>query len=116
MSKSHVSMAQNQCFTCPKTYDTGEILLDKHLRPRFEMHTVVGYGICPTCTKEYLDKGRIALVKAMQLSTGVKLLGAVMWLKADAWDKIFTMPPPPNGIAFVDPQAFDALRDKVPKD
>lgn len=61
MTKSHVSLEQKVCVVCGHPYDTNAILLDTHLRERFERHTVTGSGLCPEHHKLFKE-GYIALV------------------------------------------------------
>ena len=61
MSKSYVTMEQNLCPICGKTFDTNALLLDRHLRDKFEMKTTTGYGLCSDCD-EKSKQGYLALV------------------------------------------------------
>lgn len=44
--KSYVSMEQNVCAVCGKTFDTGSILLDRRMQDSMERHTVTDWGLC----------------------------------------------------------------------
>ena len=61
MDKSFVTMEQALCPVCGKTHDTGNLLLDKRMRNKFEMHTTTGYGLCEECEKKN-KAGFIALI------------------------------------------------------
>ena len=61
MNKSYVTMEQKLCCVCGKEYDTNALLLDRRLKPVFDMHTTTGYGLCPDDQKKY-DEGYLALV------------------------------------------------------
>jgi hypothetical protein len=61
MDKSYVALERNVCTVCGKEFDTGNLLLDRRLRNRFDMHTLTGWGLCPDHQKLY-DDGYIALV------------------------------------------------------
>lgn len=47
MDKSYVTLEQNVCPVCGKTFDTGAILMDKRLQDRFDHHTTTGFSLCP---------------------------------------------------------------------
>ena len=61
MEKSHVTMEQKMCPICGVTEDSGAILLDKRLRPKFDMYTTTGYGLCKVCQKKK-DDGYLAII------------------------------------------------------
>lgn len=86
--KSYVTMAI--CPICQK--ETGTILLDSHLRPKFERHTVTP-DPCDKCKKKYLKDG----VLLFDPTTG----GLVV-LKLSAFKRMFNVPVPPKHIAFVE--------------
>lgn len=64
MPRSHVTLEKHVCTVCGNVYDTGAILLDKHLRNRFrdDQPTVTGKGLCPTHQQE-ADQGYVFLVE-----------------------------------------------------
>lgn len=124
--KSYVSMEQHVCPVCCKTHDTGSILMDKHLKNRFERHTVTGWELCPECKKKY-DDGYIALVevdrsksKDMTLQ-GVWRTGALAHVRVEAWNKIFSLPLPerepgkPYELTFVEKGTIDRLHAMTPE-
>lgn len=61
-TKSHVTMERRVCVVCGLPFDTGNLLLDRRLRPSFESHTVTGWGMCPK-DKKLADEGYIALIE-----------------------------------------------------
>jgi hypothetical protein len=61
-NKSHVSFEQHVCLVCGARFDTGAILLDRHLRASMEHQTVTGWGLCPEHQK-LSDDGFVALVE-----------------------------------------------------
>jgi hypothetical protein len=104
MEKSHVTLIANLCLVCGTQFDTGELALDRRLRPVFDMHTVMGMGLCPEHEKLYKD-GYIALVacdtekSTVEPSGQIKpenayRTGAIAHVKAEAWSKIFNVPLP----------------------
>lgn len=60
--KSYVSLERHLCLVCGAEYDTGSVLLDRHLRTRFEKYTTTGWGLCPE-HQQLFDDGFIALVE-----------------------------------------------------
>jgi len=60
--KSHVGMEQKVCSVCAQIYDTGAILLDKHLRNTLKRQNLNGWGLCPEHQKLYDDEF-VALVE-----------------------------------------------------
>ena len=61
MEKSYVTMEQKVCVVCTKEYDTNALLLDKRLKPVFDMHTTTGFGMCSKC-EALREKGFVAMV------------------------------------------------------
>lgn len=104
--KSFVSMEQQQCIVCGAIYDTGSLLLDKRLKPSLEPKTVTGTGLCPAHQK-LKDEGYIALIE-LERENGPRT-GTYVHIKAEVWPDIFKEPPPPKGVAFVDPQVVKLL-------
>ena len=62
MDKSYVTMEQHQCPACGKTFDTGALLLDKHLRNRFDRNTITGTSLCSDCNEKIVDGFTILIV------------------------------------------------------
>ena len=69
MDKSYVTMEQHQCHVCGKIFDTGALLLDIHLRNRFDRNTVTGSSLCPDCSKR-IDDGFTILIVVKDGETG----------------------------------------------
>ena len=92
--KSHVSMEQHRCVVCGMNYDTGAVLLHKHLKPDLERYTLTGGGLCPEHRKLY-EEGYVALVEIdLTLSTkdGMYRTGNVAHVRRSAAEKIFNVP------------------------
>lgn len=45
--KSYVTMEQHICPICGEVHETGNLLLDKRLKERFERNTITGMSFCP---------------------------------------------------------------------
>jgi len=115
MNKSYVSLERKVCVVCGKEYDTNSLLLDKHLRDKFEHYTVTGWGKCPECDKP----GYVALVgadpdKSTIVDGNVKpdeafRTGMIMWMKEEAFKKTFNVPIPEGKVVFIDRIAFEHL-------
>ncbi len=75
--KSHVSMEQHLCLVCVVTFDTGSILLDRHLRASMKRHTTTGWGLCPEHQK-LSDDGFVALVECDPQGSGSPAEGGIL--------------------------------------
>lgn len=100
--KSHVTLQRELCLVCGKEYDTGAILLDRRLQPKFDMYTTTGYGLCNEDKSKY-EAGFIALVvvdKNKSIGSGdgkMKMedahrTGEVIHIKKDALLRLFPQP------------------------
>ena len=118
--KSHVSTEQRVCVVCGKTYDTNTILLDTRLRDSMERHTVTGFGMCPDHEK-LRDDGYIALVGADEAKSeflpngnvkpeGAYRTGLVAHLKREAFDRVFDIPAPEDGVLFCTDEVISMLQ------
>jgi hypothetical protein len=75
--KSYVTLEQKVCLVCTKMFETGDLLLDRRLRPQFEMHTVTGWALCTDCDKLFKD-GYVALVGVDPTKSAGAMTGASM--------------------------------------
>lgn len=114
--KSYVSMAQHQCPICLKMHDTGEILLNKNLRATLERKTTTGHSPCPSCQGR-LDNDFIALVETRDTNVGQSRAqfdtprsGNFVFLKREAFARIFDVPVPNPPMAFIEPGIIDKLQ------
>lgn len=96
MDKSYVTLVL--CPICQK--ESGELLMDRRLKPTFEMHTTVPTSVCKKCKKKYLSKG-VMLIDPKTCRLVV--------LKNEAFKRMFNKPLPKHKIAFCE----DAVLDKV---
>lgn len=60
--KGFVTREKNVCPVCGHAFNTGSILMHKHLKKVFDPATVTGMSLCPTHQKQ-LDEGYIFLVE-----------------------------------------------------
>ena len=51
MDKSYVTLATKYCPMCGKEWETGEILMDRQLKNRFDRHTMTGIALCARNTR-----------------------------------------------------------------
>lgn len=115
--KSHVSLEQKICPVCGTTFDSGAILLDRRLRPSFEMHTTTGYDLCPEHQKLH-DDGYVALVECTNGGSDADMkvweanrTGRVAHIKRDAFKRVFNVPLDPKlPMTFVDAEVIDKLQ------
>ena len=126
--KSYVTIEQHVCAVCGQPYDTGAILLDKKLRPRFDRNTVTGTGFCPEHQK-VPDDGFVILIEIdptkSEIASGGQRCdpskayrtGNLVYLKREAADRIFNTPV--KTTAFVDAEVIAKLqsmqKELVPK-
>jgi len=125
-TKSHVTMEQHYCLVCCKAFDTGSILLDTHLRQRFDRNTITGWGLCEEHKKRY-HEGYIALVEAAGEHSGHTLpektprTGRIIHIKKHAAEHILTgIELEPQGkllpMMFIDTEAFEKVMGMIPKE
>ena len=100
--KSYVTLAT--CPICRK--ETGKLLLDRRLRPKFEMHTQTPEP-CDSCRKKYLSKG----VMLYNPETG-----SLAVIKTTAFKKLFNQAIPTGHIAFAEEEVFDHIIPKKPNE
>ena len=119
MTKSHVTLEQKQCPVCGKVFDSGALLLDRRLKPVFEMHTVTGHALCPDDEKKNQD-GYIALVvcdesKSAPAGSTMKLqdahrTGEVIHMRRTAAARVFNVPMT-GPMAFINQDAAQKIKD-----
>lgn len=115
--KSYVTLEQQCCIVCGKTFDTGSILMDRRLRNTFEHHTVTGWGMCPEHQK-LKDDGFTALVEIDEKKTtdmnNPYRTGCLAHVRNEVWENIFDTPLPPKGVCFVEIGVLAKLQTLVP--
>ena len=83
MDKSYVTIEQHQCPVCGKTFDTGALLLDTHLRDRFDRNTITGHSLCSDCNKKIDDGFTILIViKDGEIGSNPYRTGELLFHKA----------------------------------
>ncbi len=112
--KSYVSMEAAVCPACGREHETGALLLDRRLRPRFERVTVTGWEPCETC-QGHIDDGRVILVAIEEPATDLVRpedairTGALCYIREAAFEHVFDVPIPPRRIAFIDGAVLELL-------
>lgn len=106
--KSYVTLEQNICIVCGKAFDTGALLMDRRLRDRFEHKTITDWGMCPDDASKKAE-GYIALIGCRNTKSGATLdpktadrNGVIIHVRKEAFENIFDIPVPPQGIACID--------------
>ena len=127
MEKSYVTLEQNVCVVCGQPFDTGQLLLDRRLRERFDRHTVTGWGLCPEHEKLYED-GYVALVGVDPTKSGphkealkpedAYRTGEVMHMRFSVFENVFsTAVVEKEGrklpMVFVDQAVIDQLKERM---
>lgn len=95
MEKSYVTI--EKCIICSE--DTGNLLLDKRLKNRFDMYTVTG-NVCDSCRKKYLSKGVMLLNPEN---------GSLVVIKTSAFKRLFNKKIPKHRIAFTEQAVIDFI-------
>ena len=108
MDKSFVTIEKKLCPVCGKTHDSGALILDKKVRPKFDMYTTTGYDLCKACKKKF-DEGYLAMVvcdteKSKPVNGVLKMenayrTGQVVHMKRSAVERMF--PGIPNDLPFI---------------
>ena len=126
MEKSFVTLEQQVCLICGKTYDTGSLLLDKRMKARFDMYTVTGNGLCPEHEKLHKD-GYIALVECDPEKSSITgstvhrpeecyRTGRLAHVKREVAKSLFNITIPNDmPLMYVEPAVIDYL-EKLPKE
>ena len=122
--KSYVSLEQRVCLVCGAPFDTGSLLLDKHLRASMKRHTTMGWGLCPEHQKLF-DDGFVALVECDPERSGSPAggrmkpeqayrTGRVAHLRRTAFAEVFNTPiTAEQACVFVEPGVLDQLQAMV---
>jgi len=98
-----------QCFICGN--DKNEIaLLGANYKEEAPMKMIINFEPCDTC----LEKMKIYVVLIESLSS-VKpfenMTGQIIWIKHEAFTKLFNCPVPSKGIAFIEPGVVNKLQE-----
>lgn len=107
--KSYVTMEQHRCFVCGKDFDTGAILMDQKLRPRFERNTVTGNGLCPEHAKQ-IEDGYIILIGTTD-ERGINRTGDIIAVRESVFKNIFNVPVPEKKICFIEPGVVTLIKE-----
>lgn len=118
MNKSYVSIEQNVCPVCGKTFETGTLLMDNKLRDKFEMHTVTGYSLCPEHQAQFED-GYLHLVVAENPHKGSRMKiedavyqGEVLSIKRHVAAQIFNTEFPDDlPMVYIEPEVARLLKE-----
>lgn len=114
-NKSHVAMEHRLCVVCGVAYETGAVLLDKRLRKSLDPVTITGVGgTCPV----HSDRSFVHLIGCSGTPAGdrvrsddeVTRTGEIASVKVEVWPRIFDVPVPPDGVAFVEQAVIDYLK------
>jgi hypothetical protein len=128
MDKSYVTIEKKLCPVCGTEHESGSLLLDKRVRPKFDMYTTTGYDLCKECKKKY-DEGYLAMVvcdteKSQPVNGKLKMenaykTGQVVHMKRDAVERMFPGIPVELPLIFIDEELgiklkgfADALKEK----
>ncbi|MGU1062136.1 ATPase [Pseudomonas aeruginosa] len=119
--KSHVSLEQKVCLVCGTAFDTGTILLHKHLRAVLEQHTTTGWGLCPEHQRLF-SEGFVALIECDPLRSGspkghlkpeqAYRTGRLIHLRREVFASLFNVPiKDDQACVFVEPDIIEQLQE-----
>lgn len=115
--KSYVTMESAVCPVCGARHDTGNLLLDKRLRQKFDRHTITGWAMCGTHQK-LKDDNYTAVVgidpdkSNGHTVSGVWRTGLVAHIRNSVWGKLFNQPLPDKGICFAPDEVLQMLQER----
>ena len=99
MDKSYVTIGI--CPICKG--ETGELLLDRRLKPTFDMRTIIPYSVCNNCRNTYLKAG----VMLIDPKTG-----ALAVVRNTAYRRLFHKTAlPKNKIAYCTPEVLEKIEE-----
>jgi len=113
-------MGRHICEICGEKFESGEILIHKHLSDIPKEKTITGWGICPK-DQELLDKGYLHLVEADPKKSsfldngnmskeGAYRTGRIAHMKREVASDIFNMDIDPRlPMVFIDIDAFEQI-------
>jgi len=117
-------MEQKMCPVCGKIEDNGNLLLDKRLRPQFDMKTTTGYDLCKEHKEKY-DEGYLALVvcdesKSQINGNNLKMedayrTGEIIHMKIDVFKKMFNKVKIESPMIFINTELAKKLKIMVNK-
>jgi len=115
MDKSYVTLEQAVCPVCGVGHDTGNLLLDKRMRKRFDKYTPTHYAMCPEHLK-LKNEGYVALIECKNEPTKLEdaiRTGQVAHIKDSAWAAVFNAPLPKNMVCFIQEGVIGGLEERV---
>jgi len=113
MTGNFVAMETAICHLCGKEHETGNLLLDTRLQPRFEGRTAAtSYELCPehkAMVPEYV--GIIVLKREPHPSEDPMRLrtGEYMHVRREVWARLFNVPAP-ESLCFLGQEGADKLK------
>ena len=127
MKKSNniVAMEQQVCIACGKRFDTGSILLSRRLDRDIPRAVATGWGLCPE-HRQKVDEGYVILVALDPAKSSIKestetvrpadacRTGDMVYVKNAAFDRVFNVARPQEGVAFVEPEVIAMLKQMAP--
>ena len=129
MNMSHVAMGYHSCVVCGDEFESGEVVLDKKLRPIFDgsKKLITDFGLCPECTTQSQNNTWIALVEInpakckTKAAPGLSLspadawrTGRIMWVKRERLTGLTTRPLPEQAAMYIDIGVIEMLKGEDP--
>lgn len=110
---SHVALGQHFCPGCGTLHDV-DVLLDTRLQASLPHKVVSGKSFCPSCSTR--SKEYVLLIEATEHpdprgNVRPHPTGRIAWIRDRAFSSIFTTPIPPERICYIEPEAFNRLKD-----
>lgn len=115
--KSHVGMGYALCPVCGKKHDETVLLQTRMgLPPKLNRENFTGWALCPE-DKAKRDEGYVAMVVVTNQDQptleNANRTGEVLHIRASVWPRIFNVPVPSEGLAFIDTEAAAKIKAMV---
>ena len=114
-TKSHIALEAALCPACLKVHETDAILLDRFLKDSLSQPTVSHWAMCPEHQK-LKDEGYITLIECKNEPHSFEdalRTGNIIHIRGTAWEQLFNVPPPPNGLGFIPIGVIEKLQNMV---
>ena len=116
--KDIVSLGMATCPVCGARHADSVLIQTRDItHPKLGRETSTGWAMCPEHQK-LKDEGYVAMVVVTNteqptLETANRT-GDIMHVRESVWPRIFNVPVPPKGLAFIDTEAFTQIKARVP--
>lgn len=115
--KDIVSLGMATCPVCMARHAVSVLIQTRDItHPKLGRETPTGWAMCPEHQK-LKDEGYVAMVVVTNTEQptleNAKRTGDLLHVRESGWPHIFNMPLPPEGLAFIDLEAFTQVKAMV---